>query len=279
MEQRHHFTRRGFGTATLAGMATIGLRPTRAQSPGTPDAWPVVAQQIFGTKPIQDGSKIVGLDAPERALDAADVPISIRLLPADRGAPAVRRITLVIDQNPSPLAARFILGSGSGVDRGVDMISTLVRVDDYTNIHAIAELDDSTLHGVKRFVKAAGGCSAPTVKEETSDIPEGTMRFRQFPAKPNMTMREAQLIVRHPNNSGMQVDQLTRLYVPAHYITSVKIFQGDAVLLTAATGISMSQNPEIRFRYRPDSARFFRAEAMDNKDGHFSGQWPVAATA
>ena len=42
------------------------------------------------------------------------------------------------------------------------MIETRVRVDQYTNVHAVAETADGKLFVSTVFVKAAGGCSAPT---------------------------------------------------------------------------------------------------------------------
>ena len=45
-------------------------------------------------------------------------------------------------------------------------LSTRIRVDAYTNLHAVAELDDGHLYGAQRFVKAAGGCSAPAAKQD-----------------------------------------------------------------------------------------------------------------
>jgi sulfur-oxidizing protein SoxY len=268
--------RRGFGA--LAGAAVLGLGISRAfaDDPGaTPDPWPVLRQQIFGTKKVGDGSALLSMDAPYRALDAAIVPISIDVLQGAGKAGKIDGLTLVIDQNPSPLAARFDLGKDNVIDR----LTTRVRVDDYTNVRAIATLDDGTLEGVKRFVKAAGGCSAPTAKAEATDIPLGTMRFRQFPTQPGSNLAEAQLIIRHPNNSGMQMNQLTMLYIPAHYITSVKVYQGDSLLFSAETGISISQNPDFRFRFRPNGAKTFRAEATDNKGGHFHREWPAQVSS
>ncbi len=156
-------------------------------------------------------------------------------------------------------------------------ISTRVRVDSYTNVHAVAELSDGQLYVAERFVKAAGGCSAPAAKQDSDAIPPGTMRFRQFPPAPDATsgLREAQLMIRHPNYSGMQMDQLTRLYVPAHFIKSVHLWQGDDLLLAIESGISISENPEFRFDYRPNGATRFRAEAEDNEGKVFKDQWPV----
>ena len=34
-------------------------------------------------------------------------------------------------------------------------------------------------------------------------------------------------MLRHPQNSGLQMDQLTRLYIPPFFIENLKIWQGD----------------------------------------------------
>ena len=57
---------------------------------------------------------MLAIDAPYRAEDAALVPIGIRSLLADDDARGIRGITLVIDENPSPLAAVFSPGVGAG---------------------------------------------------------------------------------------------------------------------------------------------------------------------
>jgi sulfur-oxidizing protein SoxY len=250
-----------------------GMATAQTDSGGAlPDRWPALAGEIFNNHPLRDGSTVLAIDAPYRADDAALVPVTIRSLLPSTDTREIRRITLVIDENPSPLAAVFELGQDSGIDR----ISTRVRINDYTNVHAVAETNDGTLYVVQRFVKAAGGCSAPAIKQVAGDIPLGTLRFRRF--QPGEGTRpgtaEAELMIRHPNNSGMQMDQLTRLYIPAHFVRSVMLWQGDHMLLTVQGGISLSENPAFRFDYRPNGAKSFRAEVIDNKDGKFSGTWP-----
>jgi len=39
-----------------------------------------------------------------------------------------------------------------------------VRVNNYTDVHAVAELSDGKLYVTKTYVKASGGCSAPAAK-------------------------------------------------------------------------------------------------------------------
>jgi sulfur-oxidizing protein SoxY len=258
--------------STLAAAMALGVagRSAEAQTRATEDPWPSLAAQIFDKRTIQDGNTTLEIEAPYRAEDAAVVPLSIhnRLQTADTRR--IRDITVVIDQNPSPVAATFTLGENSGIR----FVSTRIRVDSYTKIHAVAAASDGQLYAAERFVKAAGGCSAPAAKQEANSIPPGTMRFRQFAPSSGPDLWEAQLMIRHPNYSGMQMDQVTRLYVPAHFIASVRIWQGDDLLMSIESGISISENPEFRFDYRPNGATQFRAEARDNEGNTFKQTWP-----
>lgn len=267
-------TRQSLHRRSVLAAAAFGsiIHAARGQAPPQADPWPSLAAQIFSGRPLADGNAILAIDAPYRAEDAAVVPITIRTVLPAADKRVVRAITLTIDENPSPLAAVFSPGAGSGME----MISTRVRVDSYTNLHATAELNDGRLYATARFVKAAGGCSAPAAKMEADAIPLGAMRFRQFPpARPDGALRQAQLMIRHPNYTGMQMDQLTRLYTPAHFVTSVRIWQGDQLLLSIESGISISENPEFRFDYRPNGSAGFSAEVMDSTGRTFQQAWPA----
>jgi sulfur-oxidizing protein SoxY len=258
-----------------AAGATLSARAA-AQAPAQPDSWRALAPQLFGDRAIQDGRAVIGIDAPYRAEDAALVPVSLRqLLSADDPRRLVS-VTLVIDENPSPLAAVFTPGPTSGMRS----LSTRVRVDSYTNVTAVAELSDGQLYLTRRFVKAAGGCSAPAAKQDADPATIGEMRFRQFPvtADTDPGRREAQLMIRHPNYSGMQMDQLTRLYIPPHFVRSVRIRQGQDLLLTVESGISIAENPVFRFDYHTDGAATFRADIEDSDGRSFHQEWPAMAT-
>jgi sulfur-oxidizing protein SoxY len=267
-----HLMPRRLALLAPVAIGAVGRR-ANGQAPVQEDPWPSLSAQIFEGKKIQDGSAILAIDAPYRAEDAALVPVGIRTLLPPGDARSIRAVTLVIDENPSPVAAAFTTGAASGMRS----LSTRVRVDSYTNIHAVAELSDGQLYASERFVKAAGGCSAPAAKQEADAIPLGTMRFRQFPDTPGSDpeRREAQLMIRHPNYSGMQMDQLTRLYVPAHFVQSVHLWLGDTLLLGVESGISISENPVYRFDYHPNGATGFRAEMKDSEGRAFSQQWSV----
>jgi sulfur-oxidizing protein SoxY len=268
-------TRSWLHRRTLLATMALGAAARRAgaQTPQAEDPWSSLAAQIFADRPLRDGSTILSIEAPYRAEEAALVPIGLHiLLPADDKRP-VRSITLVIDENPSPLAAVF-RPNPSSLMRS---LSTRVRVDSYTNVHAVAELDDGQLYATARFVKAAGGCSAPAAKLEADAIPLGTMLFRQFPPQEGAEagLREAQLLIRHPNYTGMQMNQVTRLYVPAHFVSSVRILEGNDLLLAIDAGISISENPEFRFDYKPNGSDSFRTEIDDSEGKSFNHEWPA----
>ena len=255
---------------TLATALTAGLlgRYARAQA-SAPDPWPSLSAQIFDQQPVGDGSGTLALEAPYRAEDAAVVPLSLHSLLQPHDPRRIRSVTLVIDENPSPVAATFSFDDSNPLQT----LSTRIRVDSYTNIHAVARMADGSLQAASRFVKAAGGCSAPAAKQATDTIPLGTMRLRQFTADAQQR-HELQLMIRHPNYSGMQMDQVTRLYVPAHFVSAVRIWQGEDLLLAVDSGISIAENPEFRFDYQPNGAGW-RAEVQDSQGQSFKQSWPA----
>jgi sulfur-oxidizing protein SoxY len=235
------------------------------------ETWNSIKGDIFKDRPILDGSGLVILDAPRRAEDSAIVPIGMRVNFTGDDKRALQSLTLVIDENPAPVAGTFTLGPRSGVTS----ISTRVRVNTYSYVRLIAELSDGQLYGVKTYVKASGGCSAPAASNaDATKSMLGQMKFRTFRAETD-ALPEAQIMLRHPQNSGLQMDQLTRLYIPPFFIDNLKIWQGDNLVLTMDGGIAISEDPNIRFNYRPNGAANFRVEAIDTSKNMFKVEWPV----
>ena len=213
------------------------------------DPWPGIQKDAFGARQI-DETQVMVLDAPYRAEDAGVVPISIKI-PAEL-AGNVKKLTLVIDKNPSPIVAAFTFGSGAGT--GDRVISTRVRFDNYSTLRAIAETNDGRMLMVSRFVKAAGGCAAPAMKDADQALASiGKMQVKMFDADQSsgssVAMREAQVMIRHPNYSGMQMDQLTGYYIPAKFVTAIEVMRGDELVFKMEGGISISEDPNIRFTY------------------------------
>ena len=267
------------GLVTAALAATFVATASYADPPQPSDPWPDLVQDIFNNRSMNDGAGVISIEMPSRAEDAAIVPVTLRTTLPSGDSRYVKTITLVIDENPAPMAAKFDLGETAKVSE----ISTRVRVNNYTMVHAVAELNDGKLYMVKTYVKASGGCSAPAAKnadEATKRL--GQMRFRQFAKStdaPASGPREAQLMIGHPNNSGLQMDQVTHLYIPALFINELRIWQGDTPVLAMEGGISISEDPNIRFSYVSNGAQQFRVEAKDTNGRMFKGEWPVESSA
>lgn len=252
--------------ATVLALSTPAVfaqsMPPATTDVATDSAWPGLKGDLFGDRQLVEGTDAIMLEAPSRATDPAIVPIKLTLDPAMN----IRKVTLVIDENPAPVAASFDIAEGSGLTE----LSTRVRVNAYTDIHAVAETADGTLYVTKQYVKAAGGCAAPAAKDaEVAAKQMGQMKLRAFAAADigGTATHEAQLMIRHPNNSGLQKDQVTLLYIPAHFITDLEVDRGGERLFSMTGGISISEDPSFRFNYRGDPSVPFHAKATDT-DGN-----------
>lgn len=259
----------GWLALSLLGAGTVAR--AEIQNGSDPDAspiWQKVRASLFQTRPIEtvtDG--LVALDAPERAYDAAIVPIAIKTNLLQTASRYIDKVYLVIDHNPSPIAAEFEFTPLSGRAE----IETRVRIDEYTFVRAIAETNDGKLYMATRFVKAAGGCSAPPGKDAQAALATlGRMKFRVEQEQAGDHPVLAQLMISHPNNSGLAMDQVTRLYTPAHFVRQVKITYGGQLVMSADVDFSISENPNFRFYFRPNGDGELKADVVDSHDLHFT---------
>ena len=258
---------------------------TPALSQQSEETWNSIKSDIFGSKAatIKDGDDLMSMDAPMRAEDAAVVPITVRALKPQAGETAIKAITLVIDENPAPVAATVSFGPAAASAS----FSTRLRVNNYSFIRAVAEMNDGSLRMIKKFVKASGGCSAPALKDQDKSVAEtGQLRLRQFAqgdpeakdyalAPNDAGMAEAQIMIRHPNYSGLQMDQVTMLYIPAHYVREIALKRGNALVMKMEGSISLSENPSFRFAFRKEGAGELSVRAEDTQKQLFEKSWPV----
>lgn len=240
-----------------------------AQAQENENTWNGLRPDVFGTRDIRDGADVLALEAPKRAEDAAIVPIAIKALIPQTPEKSVKAITLIVDENPAPVAAKFTFGPGAADSS----ITTRVRVNSYSFVRAVAELNDGSLAMVKSFVKASGGCSAPAVKDQDQAMADlGKLKFRQFPSEQGGGV---QLMIHHPNNSGLQMDQLTRAYIPARYVNEIETTRGGEAVFRMEGGISISENPTFRFNLKKGGAGAVAVRAKDTEGVAFEGSWPV----
>lgn len=241
------------------------------------ETWESLRADLYGGREIRDGAHLLTLEAPYRAHDAGLVPIELREAPGAKVD--IVSLDLIIDENPAPVAAEFAFGPAMP---DVDL-ATRVRVNAYSNVRAVAEAADGTLYMVGRFVKASGGCSAPAMKDEDAAMASlGKMKFRVLDAAAATETRplvpgehEAQIMIRHPNYSGLQKDQVTHLFIPAHFVHDLEVKAGGERVFRMTGGISISEDPSIRFRFRGDGAAGVTVHAEDTEGAVFQQTFPV----
>ena len=267
MRRRAILVRLAAALTVLAGpLAPAAAQLKSGDNPEASEIWQKVRASLFESRPISPADDVLLLEAPARAEDAAIVPVSIRTRFPQSASRYVDRLWLIIDNNPSPIAAVFRFTP----DSGRADIETRVRVDEYTHVRAIAETNDGRLFMTTRFVKASGGCSAPPSKDQQAALATlGKMKFRVEGAVDQDKPVLAQLMISHPNNSGLAMDQSTRQFTPSHFVRKVEVSYAGKPVLSADVDFSISENPNFRFYFVPRGAGELKAEVVDSNELRF----------
>ena len=219
------------------------------------DEW--LRESIYGDEYLMYDDS-VDIQAPYRALDPAGVEISLR--DAGVGIPYYTKMTLIIDENPTPCCAEFEF---HGI---TPHILTNVRVNAYTHLTLVTEDSVGNKRYNKRFIKAAGGCSAPPLL--VSDKPFGTIHLLQ-------SNGWTKIKIWHPNYSGMQFDQLTRSEIPAEFIEDVKMWVDGVLVWEYRGSIGIAQdvffmmpihtvNREVYIEARDNLGNMFKYDSYAN---------------
>ncbi len=228
--------------------------------------------KYFADVEFIEGSGVIALKTPYRAEDASVTPVSITAGFPQSPERYIEKIYMFVDENPQPLVGIFHLTP----EMGRADLAMRVRVDKYTNVRAIAVLNNGEHHIVTNFVKAQGGCSAPLAADFKAAMESiGEMKFRTLGQPNEDATVVGQFMLSHPNVTGMQKDQKTQLIRPAHYVESVKIFYNGTHIMTAETGFSISADPSFRFFFRPQGGGELRAEVSDSKGNEWTQTFPV----
>ena len=213
------------------------------------ERWPQLKQTYFGDAPIIVGDDVISLDAPNRAHDAATVPLVVNVLDKES---LFKEIYLFVDMNPLPLAGIFRFTEEAGLWTSLE---TRIRINEYTHVRAVGLRSNGELHMTERYVKAAGGCSAPALSDMDSAMARaGKMKLllNEVYEEASVPSSEAVIKISHPNSSGMQFDQISRNYIPAFYVNNITAQLDGVDILNIETNFSMSENPVVRVAFAHD---------------------------
>lgn len=261
---------RGSGFGRLAAVALLlGVCATSHGTIVEEDmAWTGgLRSAYFGDRAITQSDDIITLAAPKRAENAAIVPISIKANISQTEERYIKTIYVVVDQNPGPLVGTFRFTPKSGVAN----LDFRIRVNAYSPVRAIAETNDGQLYMSRRYVKGSGGCSAPAGADMDAAMARlGRMKLKVGDDTPLAEPAQVQLMVSHPNSSGMQMDQVSQLYAPAHFVRNIAVAYKGENIFSAETSFAISENPNFKFYFVPDGEGELTAEIVDTNDLTFS---------
>lgn len=251
--------------AALVGLAGSMATPAQNQSP-TDDAWPALRTQYYGEREltIADTAAFT-LEAPSNTPDPTATALTVRFGASDIGH--IKQLRVFIDNNPSPVASTFDFADGARVAE----IGLRVRIDRWTSVRAVAETTDGQLQSHSTWVNAAGGCSAAPSPSSGGTL--GEIRFHNTADRHSL-----QVAIRHPNNSGFQVDPVSGNPIPPHYVSHIRFSSNGHPIMDVDAGISLSENPTLRVASDSPWPEPLSVEVTDSKDAHFNANWHGAAS-
>jgi sulfur-oxidizing protein SoxY len=244
-------------------------------------AWDDIRPSAFGARPIADGTDVVAFYAPYRAEDQRAVPISAEA--AFRDGRKIKSITFIVDENPMPVAAAFRFADKR--DRAT--LSIDIRLDHASPVRVVVEADDGALYMIEKFVKASGAgvCAAPPAGDPVlAAATMGQMKLTDLTgpdaaAGATRFHRNAQLDIRHPQLTGMQMNQITLLYTPLRFVNSVEVRQGDETIFELEGSMTLSENPRIAFDYQINGASLIKVRAKDTSETVWTQDFPAGSSS
>ena len=265
---RNPWRERKLGTGLLLLLTTSTLPVLADSQSAVNGVWPAMRPQFYGTRNIGEvGDQLMSIEAPGATPDPSATPVVLRFGGALEGK--VKQVRVIIDNNPSPLVTTMDLKEGLPVNE----IDLRVRIDRFTSVRAIAETIDGKLEMRSTWVNASGGCSAPPSAAQGGTL--GQIRFR-----PSGDAKSLQISIRHPNNSGFQIDPRTGDAIPPHFVSHIRLSAGGEILMEADTGISLSENPTLRIASSRPLSSPLTAEATDlPTQERYTGTWTADSSA
>ncbi len=260
-----------FSSLILADVAPADYRQKISDK-----AWEeTLRKQNFQDREIIEGTEqnILELKAPFAAEDATVVPVSIHTKIPQTQDRYIKQMHIFVDKNPMPLVGLFEFTP----DSGKADLAMRIRIDTFSYVRVVAELNTGELYMTKRFVKAKGACSAPPpASMEDSVKLLGKMEMKVIGdlvlGEPNLM----QIKVRHPNITGMAPIKIgSRVIPPAFFIDTIEVDYNGKLIVKAFLTFSVSMDPAMRFYFVLEEEGVMTVKGTDTKKNEFSSTHDV----
>ena len=261
---------------TAPSIAVADVAPADYRQKISDKAWENLRKANFQDREIIEGAQqnLLELKAPYAAEDATIVPISIHTKMPQTPDSYIKKMHIFVDKNPVPLVGIFEFTP----DSGRADLAMRIRVDSFSYVRVVAELNSGELYMTKSFVRAKGACSAPPPSSmEDSKRLLGKMKMATVGdlelGKPNLM----QLKIRHPNITGMAPLKIgSRVLPPAHFINNIEVDYNGKLIMKATLTFSISMDPTFRFFFVPEKEGVMTVKGTDTKKNEFSSTYEIA---
>jgi sulfur-oxidizing protein SoxY len=237
--------------------------------------WDSIRAEVYAGKTIRDGAGVITLEAPYRPDDVRSVPIVADAKLTD--GRTIRSVTFIVDENPSPVAARFKLGEG----RDHVAMTTNIRLNQQSDVRVVVEASDGEIYMAEQLVKFAGGqasCSAPPMgdpAEIAANMGKMTFAISGDKATSSHAVQRASYELNHPNHTGMVMEPISLLYVPLLMVDRIEARQGDELVWEMEGSITVAQNPRVEFDYVTNGAEEMVITARDTSGATWTQKFPI----
>lgn len=256
--------------APAASPARAGAVPAPASSDPAPPAgrlaadplgsplWAMHAARLFADAPVVF-DPAVRVVMPQIAENQHVFPLTVDA----RGVAGARRIVVLADLNPIPVAVDFTPGETA------PWLALRIKLDQRTPVRAAVLGGDGRWHVGGQWIDAAGGgCSAPPVSRARGDWADhlGELRGALYMAPDGLRLRFA---VRHPMDTGLVEN------VPAYHIEAVSLRRAGRELARLAVWGSVAEDPAFTLLLGPapaDAAEPVTVLARDTAGREFTGR-------
>ena len=235
-------------TTCLAAIGALCL----SALPALAGTWDDLRADLYGDRPLLDGQSVIAIDAPYRTRNDSRTQLAAQIV-APRGA-EISRVTLVVDENPMPVSAVFDLDE----PLPAFFFDITIRVNGQTPIHVLAETADGRVFVAETFVKTSGqgACAAPPGTDPEAALATlGQIQIELAGTLPGLGQGAGDILsnrlnrmdvdISHPSHSGMQMDQISLLFIPMRYVENVDIALDGAGYVSMTGSITISENPQV----------------------------------
>lgn len=247
------FTHQVISATNVVAAALLVLLPFQvATSAGESQAFAAKSTQEalaqLGAITVTDSSQVI-LTTPLLAENAMAIPIIVT-----SKLPNTEAIAIVLDTNPSPLAAFMTV---NGVE---PFISAYVKLNRTSNVRAIVKAGGKFYSSTQVVKVTDGGCGGGSfsAKVATDAVGAGATRMRVV-ARGDQS--EMQVLIEHPMETGLRpknaagdmvtaVDATTGKPLAPHFINRVSASVNGKAVLEAQWGPSIAANPRFGFRLK-----------------------------